>query len=539
MRADSIESGEAFGTTELIRGWLLEMQGIPSAEAFGNTRIPSPPQFDAVGAGRSQNTFFETSISYSHNGTQSAYLIVDVCVGSPCPGLSVTYAGTAMTQLAVVEEIGAFTLPGQFYRFGLANIPGGTHTVFVELNRSSVYVASNSVSYLNVSSISAVEKTDVTIASTSQPTHEIDVAAAEMAVQAFAGRIDSSGGFRNHDGGNLRYNALNSVSPLSIMDSEAPTTFEAEVFRTDQYWVSVVHKLIASILVVEPTGIASDEAFGTAKFVVATDEEIAPTGIASAQAFGTANVGIEQFVTANDIESAEAFGTAKTRMKVTPTGASSAEAFGSAEVAKADVLAIDALGEGSVNNTATPSWSHTATEGADVFVAISVNGNTSVFAISSVTYGGVAMTKIAQEEMNNLSTQGRVELWRLTGVAGGAATVSVTFNNAPSGSGATCQSISFVNVASVGSAQLDFGDGSFSHGPITVDPGQIALQVFGGNNVGADKFSGLSGGTNHYNNGFVLSGDYRSALAVNTADETTTFTTTDGGPWAGIAVVIS
>lgn len=74
------------------------------------------------------------------------------------------------------------------------------------------------------------------------------------------------------------------------------------------------------------TGIASAEAFGTAKI----NRKIVATGIASSEAFGTAKVGFRILTTG--IPTAEAFGTAKLNLRITVNGIASAEAFGTSSV---------------------------------------------------------------------------------------------------------------------------------------------------------------------------------------------------------------
>lgn len=84
---------------------------------------------------------------------------------------------------------------------------------------------------------------------------------------------------------------------------------------------------------ISPTGIASAEAFGTA--TVSAANTISPTGIASAEAFGTATLSASNEILPTGIPSAEAFGTATLipgAVTISPTGIPSAEAFGTALV---------------------------------------------------------------------------------------------------------------------------------------------------------------------------------------------------------------
>lgn len=95
-----------------------------------------------------------------------------------------------------------------------------------------------------------------------------------------------------------------------------------------------------SLQIVTNTGIASAQAFGTARL----DPEITGTGIASAQAFGTTS--LVQEIATTGISSAESLGTATVGYVVSLTGIASAQAFGTAAVDQSDP-AITALGIGS------------------------------------------------------------------------------------------------------------------------------------------------------------------------------------------------
>lgn len=85
----------------------------------------------------------------------------------------------------------------------------------------------------------------------------------------------------------------------------------------DLTWISPAQE-------VDPTGIASGLAFGTAQ----VDMEVSPTGIASTAAFGTAQANLE--VSPTGIASTLAFGTATVGLEVSPTGIASTATVGGA-----------------------------------------------------------------------------------------------------------------------------------------------------------------------------------------------------------------
>jgi hypothetical protein len=122
------------------------------------------------------------------------------------------------------------------------------------------------------------------------------------------------------------------IDPTGLASAEAFGTLEvkhslsftgiasAEAFGTAE----LDHKLTF-------TGIASTEAFGTTS-VQPQPVNVSPTGIASAEGFGTAVLTQVSFIMPNGLASAEAFGTAELDQVITGTGIGSAEAFGTLEV---------------------------------------------------------------------------------------------------------------------------------------------------------------------------------------------------------------
>lgn len=78
---------------------------------------------------------------------------------------------------------------------------------------------------------------------------------------------------------------------------------------------------------IAPSGIATAEAFGTPVVTATENITIVPTGIATAEAFGTLQ--LNQQIVGTGIATAEAFGTLSVNQKVVPTGIATAEAFGS------------------------------------------------------------------------------------------------------------------------------------------------------------------------------------------------------------------
>jgi len=127
---------------------------------------------------------------------------------------------------------------------------------------------------------------------------------------------------------------------------------------------------------IEPAGIASAEAFGTAK----TEISFSPSGIAGAEAFGTGIV--VRYIDAAGIASVEAFGSATVELIsnnqfIDPAGIAGAEAFGSAlielPITPSGIAGAEAFGTGTTVQYADAS----GIAGAEAFGGASIgSGNT-------------------------------------------------------------------------------------------------------------------------------------------------------------------
>lgn len=98
------------------------------------------------------------------------------------------------------------------------------------------------------------------------------------------------------------------------------------VLRIDDFGGGTVVIAGGGAQTITATGIASGEAFGTAR----VNLQLRPTGIASAEAVGQALLRLT--VAPTGIGSAESFGAARLVLQVLPSGISSAEAFGSSTI---------------------------------------------------------------------------------------------------------------------------------------------------------------------------------------------------------------
>jgi hypothetical protein len=146
-------------------------------------------------------------------------------------------------------------------------------------------------------------------------------------------------------------------------------------------------------LSVTPSGIATAEAFGTARL----DHGLTLTAIGSAEAFGAASLTVGQTISAaGAIGSAEAFGTARLDRGVALTGLASAEAFGTARLdfnlSATGITTAQAFGAAAVNLDAGQSITVTAIGSAEAFgtAGLVQSGVISTVAIASAEAFGTA-----------------------------------------------------------------------------------------------------------------------------------------------------
>ena len=195
--------------------------------------------------------------------------------------------------------------------------------------------------------------------------------------------------------------------------------------------------------------------------------------------------------------------------------------------------AFDAIGTGSSGTSATQSWTHTATAGAYVLVAIQTRDATP--SVSSITYDGNVMTLLGAVDSGG-DTVRPLYLYGRANVAGGAKTVAVTM--AGTQDSVSCQSVSYTGVNSVSAATTTSGTGTSQSQAVTVGAGQRAVQVFGfvNSTTGTGTVS-PSGGTNRYAGSAVNT----TKLSISDATASTTFTATSNNTtdWGGIYITLT
>lgn len=212
-------------------------------------------------------------------------------------------------------------------------------------------------------------------------------------------------------------------------------------------------------------------------------------------------------------------------------------------------IAYNAIGAAysttSGGSTISGSWTHTASAGADVFVAVvtvSSGGISSVTAYTrSATYGGATMTSLgAANPQISGSYYGWTELFHLARVPGGAQTVSIS---ASGGSGTIDQtianSVSYLHVGPLSSAITNSGTTtSMSSGSIPSATGQLVVQVFGAGGY-TESASGYNQTTRYSNSLTGGAADCDIILGDAPGASTVSFAATTSGStyqWSSVAV---
>lgn len=165
-----------------------------------------------------------------------------------------------------------------------------------------------------------------------------------------------------------------SVQPTGISSAEAfgsaLATWQAQVTTSsivsaEAFGTALITQ--AGVFAILPTGIASAESFGSPVLAADGAYSIAPTGISSAEGFGNAALAITRLIEAAGIASAESFGSASlTRhslSSISASGIPSTEVFGNSTVASSSVPTVSPEGIASSESFGTPtlSWDLTAT----------------------------------------------------------------------------------------------------------------------------------------------------------------------------------
>jgi hypothetical protein len=139
------------------------------------------------------------------------------------------------------------------------------------------------------------------------------------------------------------------------------------------------------------------------------------------------------------------------------------------------VIVFDAVYSNSCNPCPTLSWSHTVGSGSNgiLIVGVSMLLQHAPTAVT-VTYGASTLTFIGAQ--NDPSDFMRAEMWYLPNPPTGTAPITVTFS-APGSQLAAGGSVSYFNVASVGSSNSVNGAGSLASVTVNANPGDLVVDT--------------------------------------------------------------
>lgn len=193
--------------------------------------------FDAVGTGADSGAGQVTSLSWTHTATAGADVFAFVLRGGY--NITVTHDGVAMTYVGAIS-LNNSEGNGTLYVFRRANVPAGTKTIAVSFG-GSTYCSANSVSYLNVGSVTTSAAYGGSTGLVASQT--ITGATKSIVVNAtgqFCGGVDT---FVSSSGGTQRVQRLASSNYMNLVvqdtNSTGSTAFSSTVTATATAWGSM------------------------------------------------------------------------------------------------------------------------------------------------------------------------------------------------------------------------------------------------------------------------------------------------------------
>jgi hypothetical protein len=406
-----LDAGEIFTLNEAFTTRTLDESGIPSEEAFGTLQIDLHirPVIDAYAVAvlstvnlaaywRLAELSGTTAVDSSGNGFDGTY------TGGPSLGqdtLLVNYPNEDKSIALLVADDDRVVVGGNFFNFNgtlpftvmflvnlfdvgtIATIIDRTDRdpdwngwavrqnndeIVLEIYDNNSLTASATLSGLSAGviyhvafTLSATEITsylDGAVAGSPDTRSSIPASVADLTIGAQTDNTDHFGGYIDEV----------ALFARALDGSEVVAIYESSLFLDNAYGgiasleafgLPDVAPGAASIL---PTGIATDESFGTPLITL----YVTPTGIASGLAFGSPTVSPGAVsITPTGIESDESFGTPTLVMHIYPLGIETEEAFGDP--------VVDSGGDGqSISPTGIPTGasfgSHTLTTGGVLIV---------------------------------------------------------------------------------------------------------------------------------------------------------------------------
>lgn len=188
------------------------------------------------------------------------------------------------------------------------------------------------------------------------------------------------------------------------------------------------------------------------------------------------------------------------------------------------------------------TFSFTNTAGTVLYVCVGLGiGSAGTMTITAVTYGGAAMTNVAQTSTGGGATGGQIAWYRLLSPATGSNTVSIsfTFSGTPDEIMAGC--ISFTgNDTSTPEKQTGINHGSSSTAAITlagVVAGNITIVGAGAGSSMSAQTQTLSWSNNA--SGATAMGNHRGSRSASSGSVTHSFTISASDSWATTGVEVA
>jgi lysophospholipase L1-like esterase len=492
--------------------------------------------------------------------------------GSPTP--TCTMGGTSMTLLNTPL---VYVSTNTIALFGLASPPTGSSVAIVgSLGGSAFNIQGASISYTGVGSVGTPATNSSN--SSSSASDSVSSSTGDLALVALASNNGTAGNFTSFSGtSRVALNTSNGGFPVLIGDAAGSSTvnFTATAPASNFGAVAVDVAPSGSAASGNATGKGTlsptpSGAYGGAhltgkgtlsavahatKFILTAS----PAGLGTLSAAtqvgnqrtgslhgkGTLTTPIEVILAPTPIPGTGVL--SGTFLAIQPSGPHLAGqgALSAAAAAVPQGVAFDAVGPGLVSAIITGGTATTLTHTpakANAYVILGIIGDAGGQSISSVTYGGNAMTSLGSVAVNN--NPSFCGILFLYGIANQPATTkTISFTPAQSDY-MVAGTVSYQNVSTVSVATAYGASTSPATGSTTCNTGQAVVGMlcwgYGGDQFENMSFSGLSGGTNRYS---AEQTSYTSGLAISDATSTTNFTGTLSSAtydyWAAAALTLT
>lgn len=171
-------------------------------------------------------------------------------------------------------------------------------------------------------------------------------------------------------------------------------------------------------------------------------------------------------------------------------------------------VAFDAIGAGNFlngqsNTTLSTSWSHTASDGAYVVVAVASTPaalNSGILSSASATYGGTAMKLLGTRIQYSANGYGTIALFGIANVSAGAATVNVSMTGTTALGIIRGNSVSYLNVGNVQTISTSGSNTSALSLAANGAPGARVFFAYSSWVSTGDSMTGVTGATQRFMN---------------------------------------